>query len=88
MSSRIQDAFICVLFWRVQATLCLVSSCPVCSLQKCGLSEVSCAALVPALKSNPSHLKHLNLCLNSLEDSGVCPLKKKLTVCKLNSSFI
>uniref|UniRef100_A0A3P9LH55 NACHT LRR and PYD domain-containing protein n=1 Tax=Oryzias latipes TaxID=8090 RepID=A0A3P9LH55_ORYLA len=52
-------------------TLCLVSSCPVCSLQKCGLSEVSCAALVPALKSNPSHLKHLNLCSNSLEDSGV-----------------
>uniref|UniRef100_H2MXB4 NACHT LRR and PYD domain-containing protein n=1 Tax=Oryzias latipes TaxID=8090 RepID=H2MXB4_ORYLA len=50
---------------------CPVSSCPVCSLQKYGLSEVSCAALVPALKSNPSHLKRLNLCSNSLEDSGV-----------------
>uniref|UniRef100_A0A3P9QB43 NACHT domain-containing protein n=1 Tax=Poecilia reticulata TaxID=8081 RepID=A0A3P9QB43_POERE len=41
-------------------------------LQDCGLTEISCASLVSALRSNPSHLTELNLSLNyGLKDAGV-----------------
>ncbi|KAJ7998113.1 hypothetical protein DPEC_G00219200, partial [Dallia pectoralis] len=56
-------------------------------LSGCGITEEGCASLVSALKSNPSHLKELDLSNNDLKDTGVKQLSDlvKDPQCKLET---
>ncbi|XP_058260314.1 NACHT, LRR and PYD domains-containing protein 12-like isoform X3 [Hemibagrus wyckioides] len=53
----------------------------------CGVSDEGCNALTSALRSNPSHLRDLNLSENKLGDSGVKSLSALLEnpLCKLET---
>ena len=59
--------------------MCLCS----CSLSGCLVTEEGCASLASALRSNPSHLRELDLSYNHPGDSGVKLLKDPR--CKLDT---
>ena len=62
--------FVCeMMFINVNKDMSFCSS--LYSLFNCSITEEGCAALVSALKSNPSHLRELNLSFNKPGESGV-----------------
>ncbi|XP_048022590.1 protein NLRC3-like isoform X10 [Megalobrama amblycephala] len=59
-------------------------------MSNCGVTDKGCAALASALRSNPSHLRELNLSWNKLGDSGVKLLSDGLKDlhCKLEKLWL
>ncbi|XP_026218027.1 protein NLRC3-like isoform X2 [Anabas testudineus] len=64
-----------------------VRNCKKALLSGCGLKEIHCEVVVSALKSNPSHLRELDLSNNNLHDSGLQQLSNglKMPNCKLDT---
>ncbi|XP_056128283.1 NACHT, LRR and PYD domains-containing protein 3-like isoform X2 [Rhinichthys klamathensis goyatoka] len=74
----------------LQKLLAVVTETRCAVLCDCGVTDEGCAALASALRSNPSHLRELDLSRNELGDSGVKLLSAVLEnpLCKLEKLWL
>lgn len=63
---------------QVRNNRCWVSSLFLCRLSFCGITETGCTFLASALRTNPSHLRELDLSFNHPGESGVKLLSELL----------